>query len=45
MMKYQRMDAAAASLVMLSEIHRNARIITTDRRFGRQRLPVVLPPS
>jgi hypothetical protein len=52
MMKYERMDAAAASLVMLSEIHRNARIITTDRRdftiyrrFGRQRLPVVLPPS
>jgi len=51
MMKYDRMDAADASLVMLSEIHRNAKIITTDRRdftiyrrFGRQRLPVILPP-
>jgi hypothetical protein len=52
MMKYSRMDAAGASLVMLSEIHRNAKIITTDRRdfsiyrrFGRQRLPVIFPPA
>jgi uncharacterized protein len=52
MMKYERMDAADASLVLLSEIHRNAKIITTDRRdfsiyrrFGRHRLPVILPPA
>ena len=52
MMKYGRMDAADASLVILSEIHRNAQIITTDRRdfsisrrFGRHRLPVILPPA
>lgn len=52
MMKYPRMDAADASLVVLSEIHRDAKIITTDRRdftvyrrFGRHRLPVVLPPE
>jgi predicted nucleic acid-binding protein len=32
MMKYPLMDAADASLVVLSEIHRDARIITTDRR-------------
>lgn len=51
MLKYERMDAADASLVVLSEIYRNAKIITTDcrdfttyRRFGRQRLPVILPP-
>lgn len=52
MMKYERMDAADASLVVLSEIHRDAKIITTDRRdftvyrrLGRFRLPVVLPPE
>lgn len=52
MMKGERMDAADASLVMLFEIHRNAKIITTDRRdftlyrrFGCQRLPVILPPE
>ena len=50
--KFDRMDPADASLVVLSEIHRDARIITTDRRdfsvyrrFGRQRLPLVLPPE
>jgi predicted nucleic acid-binding protein len=32
MMKYKRMDSADASLVVLSEIHRKARIFTTDRR-------------
>lgn len=52
MMKYDRMDAADASLVVLSEIHRHAKIITTDRRdfsvyrrFGRHLLPVILPPE
>lgn len=52
MMKYEHMDTADASLVLLSKIHRDAKIITTDRcdfkvyrRFGRQRLPVVLPPA
>ncbi len=52
MVKYQSMDAADASLVVLSEIHRDAQIISTDRRdfsiyrrFGRQRLPVILPPG
>lgn len=51
MMKYDRMDAADASLVALSEVHRAAKIITTDRRdfsiyrrFGRHRLPLILPP-
>ncbi|MFU8894644.1 MAG: hypothetical protein ACNA8L_13570 [Luteolibacter sp.] len=36
----------------LSEVHRDAKIISTDRRdftiyrrFGRQRLPVFLPPA
>ena len=32
MLKYERMDAADASLVVLSEIHAEAQIITTDRR-------------
>jgi uncharacterized protein len=52
MMKYGCMDLADASLVVLSEIHRNAKIITTDRRdftiyrrFGRHPLPVILPPE
>ena len=52
MMKYENMDAADASLVVLSEIHPTANLITTDRRdfsvyrrFGRQRLPVILPPG
>jgi hypothetical protein len=52
MMKYDRMDAPDASLVILSGIHRNAKIITTDhrdcsiyRRFGRHRLPVIPPPA
>jgi len=51
MLKYNRMDAADASLVVLSEIHPHARIITTDhrdfsiyRRFGKEPLPTVLPP-
>ena len=52
MMKYERMDAADASLVVASEIHRSANIITSDHRdfsiyrcFGRHRLPVILPPA
>jgi len=52
MIKYQRMDAADASLVVLSELHRHVTIITTDRRdfsvyrrFGRYRLPVMLSPA
>jgi predicted nucleic acid-binding protein len=52
MMKYDRMDPADASLVVLSEIHRSAKVITTDRRdftvyrrFGRHRLPLILPPE
>ena len=32
MLEFDRMDAGDASLVVLSEIHRDARIITTDRR-------------
>jgi predicted nucleic acid-binding protein len=52
MMKHDCMDAADASPVVLSELHRDAKIITTDRRgftidrrFGRHRLPVILPPG
>ncbi len=52
MLKYRRMDAADASLVVLSEIYPDAKIITTDRRdfsiyrrFGRQRLPTMFPPG
>lgn len=52
MTQYEMMDAADASLVVLSELHPTATIITTDRRdftvyrrFGRQKLPVILPPD
>ena len=52
MVKYDCMDAADASLVMLSDMYRGAKIITTDRRdftvyrrFGRHRLPLILPPA
>lgn len=52
MRKYERMDAADASLVVLSELFPKARIVTTDRRdfmvyrrFGRQKLPAVFPPE
>ena len=52
MLKYERMDAADASLVVLSEIHAEAKIITTDRRdfrvyrrFGRQKLSALFPPG
>ena len=50
MLKYEAMDAADASLVVLSEMHPNAKVITTDRadftvyrRFRAQKLPVVWP--
>ena len=50
MATYERMDAADASLVVLSELHRKAKVISTDqrdfsiyRRFGNQPLPVILP--
>jgi predicted nucleic acid-binding protein len=50
MATYARMDAADASLVVLSEIYRTAKIISTDqrdfsiyRRFGSESLPVILP--
>ena len=50
MLKYEAMDAADASLVVLSEMHPNAKAITTDRadftvyrRFRAQKLPVVCP--
>jgi len=52
MLKFQQMDAADASLVVLSELHPDAKIITIDRRdfsvyrrFRNQRLPVILPPG
>lgn len=47
---YPSMDAGDASLVVLSELHPRAKIITVDtrhftvyRRFGDQRLPLVHP--
>ena len=50
MLKYEAMDAADASLVVLSEMHPNAKVITTDRadftvyrRFRARKLPVVCP--
>ena len=50
MLKYEAMDAADASLVVLSEMHPNAKVISTDRadftvyrRFRAQKLPVVWP--
>jgi len=50
MLKYDRMDAADASLVVLSELFPRASVITVDatdfrvyRRFHRESLPVVAP--
>ena len=50
MLKFDRMDAADASLVVLSELFPRASIITVDaadfgvyRRFRRESLPVVAP--
>ena len=48
--QYPQMDAGDASLVVLSELHPKAKIITTDvrdftvyRRFGHERLPLIRP--
>ena len=50
MLKYDRMDAADASLVVLSELFPRASVITVDaadfrvyRRFRREPLPLVAP--
>jgi predicted nucleic acid-binding protein len=49
MLKYDFMDPADASLVVLSELHPDAALLTVDahfrlyRRFRRQTLPVVMP--
>jgi len=52
MRQYEQMDAADASLVVLSELFPKAKVITTDRRdftvyrrFKRQRIPAVFPPE
>jgi len=51
MLKYDFMDPADASLVVLSELHPGAELLTVDhhfriyRRFRRQSLPVVMPPG
>lgn len=48
--KFQRMDAADASLVVLSELYPRARLVTIDtkdfsiyRRFAGETLPVIMP--
>ena len=50
MVKYERMDAADASLVVLSELHPEATLVTTDardfriyRRFTNESLPLAMP--
>ena len=50
LLKYEAMDAADASLVILSGVYPDAKVITTDRadftvyrRFRSQKLPVVCP--
>lgn len=50
MAKYPRMDVCDASLVLLSEMHPEARIVTLDvrdfgiyRRFRNEALPLVCP--
>jgi predicted nucleic acid-binding protein len=50
MLKYERMDAADASLVLLSELNPRAQIVTVDtrdfeiyRRFRQERLPIIAP--
>jgi predicted nucleic acid-binding protein len=50
MLNYERMDAADASLVMLSEIYPRASIVTVDsrdfriyRRFRQEPLPIIAP--
>ncbi len=50
MLKFERMDAADASLVVLSELHPRATIVTVNardfkiyRRFRRDALPLLVP--
>lgn len=50
MLKFERMDAADASLVVLSELHPRATVVTVDardfrvyRRFRRDSLPLLTP--
>ena len=50
MLKFDRMDAADASLVVMSELHPRAIILTVDakdfrtyRRFRRESLPLLMP--
>lgn len=50
MMKFERMDAADASIVVLSELHPQAKVVTVDmrdfkvyRRFAREPLPLLMP--
>lgn len=50
MLKFERMDPADASLVVLSELYPRAEIVTVDaqdfgvyRRFRREALPLVMP--
>ena len=50
MLKFERMDAGDASLVMLSELYPRAKLVTVDtkdfkiyRRFGDQLIPVLAP--
>jgi hypothetical protein len=50
MMKYERMDAGDASLVVLSELFPRAKVVTADmrdfkvyRRFEREQLPLLMP--
>lgn len=52
MLKFERMDAADASIVMLSELHPRAAVVTVDagdfrvyRRFRREALPLIAPPA
>jgi len=51
MAKFERMDPADASLVVLSELHPKAKIVTVDsrdfriyRRLRDQPLPLIVPP-
>ena len=50
MLKFERMDAADASLVVLSELHPRAIVVTVDardfrvyRRFRRNSIPLLTP--
>ncbi len=52
MLKFERMDAADASLVVLSEQYPHAPVVTVDagdfrvyRRFRRELLPLIIPAS